>query len=216
MRWDLAVPLIQSDDDCEFVSADSRVSVDLRYGRRSSMGVTSSWWWVFSLSTPGWSTTTVSRSLSTYLALGGASRRCSQIRSGRELAVKYTLRNTLSVSTCGVLMFFFYIAEIKPSKQTLCSRWTPTSPAFSADRIHLESILWVNALRHYSQDIIDDQFPIIFTEMLFNIPSDMEHGSEPAVLPQLLQDEDVGCYRGHSHELWSGAECLQSLVSGST
>lgn len=43
----------------------------------------------------------------------------------------------------------------------------------------------------------------------------MEHGSEPAVLPQLLQDEDVRGYWGHPHELWSGAECLQSLVSDS-
>ena len=51
--------------------------------------------------------------------------------------------------------------------------------------------------------------------MLFNASSDLEHGSEPAVLPQLVQDEDVSYYRGHPHELWSGAECLQSLVSGS-
>ncbi len=52
--------------------------------------------------------------------------------------------------------------------------------------------------------------------MLFNIPSELEHGSEPAVLPQLLQDEDVRCYWGHPHELWSGVECLQSLVSDSS
>jgi len=51
--------------------------------------------------------------------------------------------------------------------------------------------------------------------MVFNIASDMEHGGEPTLLPQLLQDEDVGCYWGHPHELWSGAECLQSLVSDS-
>lgn len=44
----------------------------------------------------------------------------------------------------------------------------------------------------------------------------MEHGGEPAVLPQLLQDEDVSCYWRYPHELWSGAECLQSLVSDST
>lgn len=50
--------------------------------------------------------------------------------------------------------------------------------------------------------------------MLFNITSDMEHGGEPTFLPQLLQDEDVSYYRGHPHELWSSAECLQSLVSG--
>lgn len=49
--------------------------------------------------------------------------------------------------------------------------------------------------------------------LLVNIASDMEHGGEPALLPQLVQDEDVGGYRGHPHELWSGAECLQSLVS---
>ena len=54
---------------------------------------------------------------------------------------------------------------------------------------------------------------IICAETLFNMPSDLEHGGEPTVLPQLLQDEDVSCYRGHPHELWSGAECLQSPVS---
>lgn len=43
----------------------------------------------------------------------------------------------------------------------------------------------------------------------------MEHGGEPAVLPQLLQDEDVSCHWGHPHELRSSAECLQSLVSDS-
>lgn len=47
------------------------------------------------------------------------------------------------------------------------------------------------------------------------MPSDLEYGGEPTVLPQLLQDEDVSCYWGHPHELWSGAECLQSLVSDS-
>lgn len=44
--------------------------------------------------------------------------------------------------------------------------------------------------------------------MLFDTLSDMEHGSEPSVLPQLLQDEDVRYYRGHPHELWSCAQCL--------
>lgn len=48
--------------------------------------------------------------------------------------------------------------------------------------------------------------------MLF-IATDMEHGSEPAVLPKLLQDEDVSCHRCHPHELRRGAERLQSLVS---
>lgn len=43
----------------------------------------------------------------------------------------------------------------------------------------------------------------------------MEHGREPTVLPELLQDEDVGCYWGRPHDLWSGAERLQSLVSDS-
>ena len=52
--------------------------------------------------------------------------------------------------------------------------------------------------------------------MLFNILSDMEPGSEPAVLPQLLQDEDVSGYRCYPHELWRGAEHLQSPVSGSS
>lgn len=51
--------------------------------------------------------------------------------------------------------------------------------------------------------------------MLLHI-ADMEHGSEPAVLPKLLQDEDVSHYRGHPHELRSGAECLQSFVSHSS
>lgn len=46
-------------------------------------------------------------------------------------------------------------------------------------------------------------------------PSDMELGSEPTVLPQLLQDENVSRHRGHPHELWGGAECLQPLVSDS-
>lgn len=49
--------------------------------------------------------------------------------------------------------------------------------------------------------------------MLLHIASDVEHGGEPTVLPQLLQDEDVRYYRSHPHELWRGAECLQSPVS---
>lgn len=67
--------------------------------------------------------------------------------------------------------------------------------------------------RHHSRNIIALISQIIVTHTLFNTRSDMEHGGEPAVLPQLLQDEDVGHYWGHPHELRSGAECLQSLVS---
>lgn len=52
-------------------------------------------------------------------------------------------------------------------------------------------------------------------EMLFNAPSDMEHGGEPAVLSQLLQDEDVSYRRARPHEFWSGAQCLQLPVSDS-
>lgn len=41
----------------------------------------------------------------------------------------------------------------------------------------------------------------------------MEHGRESSVFSQLLQDEDVCYHWCHSHELWSGAECFQPLVS---
>lgn len=49
--------------------------------------------------------------------------------------------------------------------------------------------------------------------MGFDIASDMEHGGQPAVLSQLLQDEDVSHHRGHPHEFWSGSEHLQLPVS---
>lgn len=49
-----------------------------------------------------------------------------------------------------------------------------------------------------------------------DIPTDMELGGESALLPQLLQDEDVCHHRCRTHDLWSGAECLQSLVSDSS
>lgn len=42
--------------------------------------------------------------------------------------------------------------------------------------------------------------------------SDLEPGSKPAVLSQLLQDEDVSHYRRHPHEFRSGAQCLQLPV----
>lgn len=54
---------------------------------------------------------------------------------------------------------------------------------------------------------------IIFADMVFNAPSDMEHGRQPAVLSQLLQDEDVSYHRGRPHEFWSGSEHLQLPVS---
>ena len=52
-----------------------------------------------------------------------------------------------------------------------------------------------------------------FAEMVFDGPSDLEHGRQPAVLSQLLQDEDVGYHRGHPHDFRSDSEHLQLPVS---
>ena len=50
---------------------------------------------------------------------------------------------------------------------------------------------------------------VLFTKL----DPDLEHGGESFVLPELLQDEDVCHNRGGAHDLWSGAQCFQPLVS---
>lgn len=75
---------------------------------------------------------------------------------------------------------------------------------FGIDPVSDRSLIHIPLHRAVSENV---HFPFFF------MTSDMEPGSQPLVLPQLIQDEDVRYNRGHPHDLWSRAECLQSLVS---